>query len=227
MATISALERLRRPQSLAALVTEQIRNLIITDKLALGEQLSEAALAEQLGVSRTPVREAFQRLETERLVNIRPQHGTVVFQYDITELREICELREVLETGALRMALDRDSAGLCRLLTNRLEEAEAALARGPAGYQAYDSAFHDTLVQASNNRELVDAHLRVSGRVRAIRFRLTSTEERIMNAQKDHRGITELICAGDHQEAKQRLGRHVYNGYRVFLATVTGEDGPA
>ena len=68
--------------------TEQIRDLVITDKLGLGEQLSEQALAEQLGVSRTPVREAFLRLQTERLVEVKPQRGTFVFQYDTTELRE-------------------------------------------------------------------------------------------------------------------------------------------
>ena len=101
----SNLEKVRRPQSLTTLVTDQIRDLIISDKLALGEQLSEKDLSEQLGVSRTPVREAFQRLEMERLVEIRPQRGTYVFRYDITELREISELREILETGALRMAI--------------------------------------------------------------------------------------------------------------------------
>ena len=85
----SNLEKVRRPQSLTTLVTDQIRDLIISDKLALGEQLSEQDLSEQLGVSRTPVREAFQRLEMERLVEIRPQRGTYVFRCDITELREI------------------------------------------------------------------------------------------------------------------------------------------
>ena len=92
-------------------MVEQIRDLIITDKLGLGEQLSEQALAEQLGVSRTPVREAFLKLQTERLVEVKPQRGTFVFQYDTTELREICELREVLEPGALRIAIKRDRDG--------------------------------------------------------------------------------------------------------------------
>src|SRR5690242_16653848 len=65
--------RVIRPRSLTQLVVDQIRDLIVTGKLALGEQLSENALAERLGVSRTPVREAFLRLEAERLVEIRPQ----------------------------------------------------------------------------------------------------------------------------------------------------------
>src|SRR5258708_2618505 len=102
------LERLARPRSLTEMVIAEIRELIVSGRLPLGEQLSEGALAEQLGVSRTPVREAFLRLETERLVEVRPQRGTFVFQYDATELREICELREGLETGCLPITLARD-----------------------------------------------------------------------------------------------------------------------
>ena len=123
-------KRIARPRSLGALVVEQIRDLIITDKLGLGEQLSEQALAEQLGVSRTPVREAFLRLQTERLVEVKPQRGTFVFQYEMTELREMCELREVLETGALRVALGRDRDGLIKELRARHKTAESIVARG-------------------------------------------------------------------------------------------------
>lgn len=214
--------RLKRPQSLTMAVTEEVRNLIITNRIALGQQLSEGELAEQLGVSRSPVREAFQRLEMEKLVEIRPQRGTFVFEYDLNDLREISQVREVIETGALRIAIENDSEGLCRTLRTALEEAETALAKGPAGYQAYDSAFHEALVRASGNGELVDAYMRVSGRIRAIRYRLTRTDHATRSAQKDHRAITELVLAGKYREAEERLGRHVYNGYRVFLATVSG-----
>src|SRR5258708_37174119 len=103
--TESVVARILRPRSLTAIVIDQIRDLIITDKLTLAEQLSENTLAEQLGVSRTPVREAFLRLESEGLVEVRPQRGTFVFQYDATELREILELREGLEAGVPRSTL--------------------------------------------------------------------------------------------------------------------------
>lgn len=218
----SNIERLRRPQSLTDLVTNQIRDLIITNKIALGAQFSEGELSEQLGVSRTPIREAFQRLEMERLVEIKPQRGTYVFQYNVTLLREVCELREILETGALRFAVARNPGALELALSERLEQAEAALSLGPAGYQAYDSAFHEALVRASENREIIEAYLMIAGRVRAIRYRLTRTTERTVSAQRDHREITELIQSGDYSEAERRLGQHVYNGYRVFLETVTG-----
>jgi DNA-binding GntR family transcriptional regulator len=216
--------RILRPRSLTAIVIDQIRDLIITGKLALGEQLSENTLAEQLGVSRTPVREAFLRLESEGLVEVRPQRGTFVFQYDATELREILELREVLEAGALRIALGRDAAGLAAALKVHLDAGEDALKDGPAAYQAVDTAFHETLVGASDNRELMDAYLRIAGRVRAIRYRMTRTVEQIASSQSAHREIVAAIIAVDAAAAESLLRHHVYSSYRFFLERVSREE---
>jgi DNA-binding GntR family transcriptional regulator len=213
-------ERILRPRSLTAIVVDQIRDLIISDKLALGEQLSENTLAEQLGVSRTPVREAFLRLESEGLVAVRPQRGTFVFQYDATELREILELREVLEAGALRIALGRDDARLGAALVVQVDAGEAAMQLGPAAYQAVDTAFHETLVRASDNRELMDAYLRIASRVRAIRYRLTRTVEQIANSQATHRKIVAAILAADVTAAESLLRHHVYSSYRFFLEQI-------
>lgn len=210
---------IRRPRSLTTLVLDQIRDLIITGKLGLGEQLSENALAEQLGVSRTPVREAFLHLAAERLVEVKPQRGTFVFQYDLIELREISELREVLETGAMRVAIKRDRRHLVDSLTEQVEAAEAAIHLGPAAYQSYDTAFHETLVGASDNRELIDAYQRIAGRIRAIRYRLTTTQAQIAQSQHHHRGILESMRAGDDAGAIAHIASHVYNSYRFMFGT--------
>ena len=211
------LDPIERPRSLSTALADRIRELIVTGRFALGEQLSESTLAEQLGVSRTPVREAFARLQLERLVDVRPQRGTFVFRYDATELREICELREVLETGALRLALRGERAALAAALTAQLDDAETAAAQGARAYQPFDTAFHETLVAAGNNRELTDAYARVSGRIRAIRFRLTRSAEQVAGSQRDHRAIVAAMLAGDDAEATTLLGRHVHNGYRFFM----------
>lgn len=223
----AVVERILRPRSLTAIVIDQIRELIITDKLALGEQLSENTLAEQLGVSRTPVREAFLRLESEGLVAVRPQRGTFVFQYDATELREILELREVLEAGALRIALGRDSAGLGTALAVQVDAGEHALKLGPAAYQVVDTAFHETLVRASDNRELMDAYLRIASRVRAIRYRLTRAVEQIASSQATHRKIVAAILATDTTAAESLLRHHVYSSYRFFLEQIGSVEAAA
>jgi DNA-binding GntR family transcriptional regulator len=223
----SVVARILRPRSLTAIVIDQIRDLIITGKLALGEQLSENTLAEQLGVSRTPVREAFLRLESEGLVEVRPQRGTFVFQYDATELREILELREVLEAGALRIGLGRDAAALAAALDVHVKSGEEVLKLGPADYQAVDTAFHETLVGAANNSELLDAYIRIASRVRAIRYRNTRTIEQITSSQDSHRAIVAAIVSGDHAEAESLLRHHVYTSYRIFLERVSREEAEA
>ena len=173
--------RIKRPQSLTALVAEQIRDMIVTERFALGELLSENIIAALLGVSRAPVRDAFVRLETEGLVKVQPQRGTFVFQYDATELREICELRQVLETGALRIATACHRAGLIEALRRPIEAAEREGELDPKAYQPFDTAFHDGLVRSSGNNELMDAYGRISGRVRAIRHRLTRLSAHVGN----------------------------------------------
>jgi DNA-binding GntR family transcriptional regulator len=211
------LDPIERPRSLSTALADRIRELIVTGRFALGEQLSESTIAEQLGVSRTPVREAFARLQAERLVEVKPQRGTFVFRYDATELREICELREVLETGALRLALRGERAALAERLSAQLDAAEQAVAEGARAYQPFDTAFHETLVAASNNRELMEAYARVSGRIRAIRYRLTRTAAQVTGSQRDHRDVVSAMRAGADAEAAALLGRHVHNGYRFFM----------
>lgn len=212
-----ALAPLGRPRSLAALVTDQIREMIVTGHIELGAQISENTIAEQLRVSRTPVRDAFAQLQAERLVEVRPQRGTFVFQYDARELREICELRAVLETGALRIAAAHDRPHLLATLAEALAAAAPAVAAGAADYQPHDTAFHERLVRASGNRELIEAYARISGRIRAVRYRLTRTPAQVADSQRHHADIVGAMQDGDDGRAAELLRRHVYNSYRFFL----------
>jgi DNA-binding GntR family transcriptional regulator len=221
------LERLTRPPSLSEMVLDQIRELIVTGRLALGEQLSEGALAEQLGVSRTPVREAFLRLETENMVEVRPQRGTFVFYYDAKQLRDISELRGMLEMSALRVALSRKRAPLIEALDRIAGESEAAGTADAIGYQVFDAAFHGALIEATDNRELIEAYDRISGRVRAVRYRFTHSPEQVGRSQRDHRFIVESLKAGRDAEAIKKLGRHVYSGYELFLSEMKSAKGEA
>jgi DNA-binding GntR family transcriptional regulator len=208
--------RVKRPPSLAAIVTDQIRELIITGGLALGEQLSENTLAEQLSVSRTPVREAFLRLATERLVEVQPQRGTFVFDCDAAGIRALCELREVLESGALRLAWHRQGAALVRDLQMINAAGEVASARSAAAYQPHDHAFHQTLVAAADNGELVEAYARVAGRVRALRYRYTRTVQEVQSSQAAHRQIVEHLAQGDVDAAVMVMREHVYASLHNF-----------
>src|SRR5579883_1192776 len=178
----------------------------------------EAVMADELGVSRTPVREAFLRLETEAMVEVRPQRGTFVFYYDAAQLRDISELRGVLEMSALRIALSRNRARLVANLDKVASESEAAGANDAIGYQIFDAAFHGALIEATENRELIEAYERISGRVRAIRYRFTHSPEQVGRSQRDHRTIVDALKQGRDDDAIKKLGQHVYSGYELFLS---------
>lgn len=212
------LMRVERPRSLTALVVDQIRELIVTGKLRLGEQLSENALAERLGVSRTPVREAFLRLEAERLVEVRPQRGTFVFQCELHHVRDICELRAILEAGALRLGIQRDRPWLLAALEGNLARADAAELASAADYQPFDHEFHEIIVGASGNRQLIEAYGRIAGRIRALRYRLIRSLTQVAGSQAAHREIVESVRANAADDAEVALRHHVYTSHRALVA---------
>ncbi len=216
-ASPSVIDRIGRPRSLASLAADQIRELIVTDRLKLGQQLSEASLAEQLGISRTPVRDALLRLQAERLVEIQPQQGSYVFRYDAQQLHGILELREILEVGALRIALKADRKRTLEALAAEVEAAEPAVRAGAEAYQSADTAFHSAIMTASQNPELMDAYSRIIGRVRAIRFRAIRKNARFTTSQTDHAAIVAAIRAKNDKGAGEILARHVYNSYFGYL----------
>jgi DNA-binding GntR family transcriptional regulator len=212
------LRRVERPRSLTAIVLEQVRDQIVTGELRLGEQLSENVLAEQLGVSRTPVREAFLMLAVERLVEVRPQRGTFVFACDQEGVRDICELREILEAGALRLAIGRDRAGLLAGLDANIQAAEQGQLQSSIQYQPYDHAFHELIVSGSGNRQLIEAYAQISGRVRALRYRLIRTLDQVSVSQRAHRAVADAVRVGDDAGAETALRHHVYSSYRALVA---------
>ena len=224
---VSILDPIQRPRSLTEIVTEQIRELIVTGRLGLGEQLAESTLAAQLGVSRTPVREAFLRLESERLVEVRPQRGTFVFEFDAGKLRDLCELREVLETGALRIGLTRGRRALIDKLAAEVQIAASADLPDGAAYQPYDTSFHETLVADSGNSELIEAYGRITGRIRTIRFRLNRKREQVVSSQREHAEILHWLRDGNDEAAIRCLATHVYTGYQAFLRGLDAEQSAA
>ena len=97
-----------RPRSLTATVAERLRQAIIDGDLPLGSELSEIGLAADLGVSRTPVREALAMLQLQGMVTIVPQKGTYVFMPTERDLVDLCEFRIVIESKAIYFAMARD-----------------------------------------------------------------------------------------------------------------------
>jgi DNA-binding GntR family transcriptional regulator len=121
--------RLERPQLLTELAFERIRNAIVKGDLKLGEQVSEAQLAQSMGISKTPVREALVRLKIEGLVDIHPQRGTFVFKLEPDQVGQLCRFRAMVESTALRESATNNQTDLVREMSRCVAEmrpAEAA-----------------------------------------------------------------------------------------------------
>ena len=208
--------KLDRPRSLTDLAVERIRNAIVEGRFAFGEQLSEAALALELGVSKTPVREALLQLKRDGLVDIQPQRGTFVFALDADEVRELTAFRQIVEAEALALAMRRDREWLVKTLRANLARMPK---RGtdPRVVHSLDTEFHDTVVRASGNRHLADAYALVGRRIEALRYRLPVGNKDVEHCQQNHRRIVASIAADDLADAQALLRDHILSTQESYL----------
>lgn len=191
-------------------IAAALRERIAAGAWPLGTRLSDQAIAAELQVSRTPVREALLRLRAEGLVAARPQSGTFVFRPDAGEIAEICELRAVYEAGAAALALERDRSALLADLRATLARARVALEAGDlAALEACDTAFHEAIVNRSANRLLIEAYRAISGKVRALRHELPQEKPRFAAALAQHRRILAHLAAGRVAAAQCELREHL------------------
>jgi DNA-binding GntR family transcriptional regulator len=214
---VTLASKLDRPKSLSDLAVERIRAAIVEGQLGFGEQLSEAALALNLGISKTPVREALLRLKLDGLVDIQPQRGTFVFTLAPEEVRELTTFRQVIEGEALALAMRRDLRGLVQALKENLARMPK---RGsdPRRVHALDTEFHQVIVEGSGNRHLVAAYALVGHRVEALRYRLPVNDEQVEHCQQNHRRIVARIATGDMRRAQAILREHILSTQESYLA---------
>ena len=204
------MSRIERPRSLTSLVTDRLRQDIVTGVLPFGQALSEAAIAEKLNVSRTPVREAFARLEIEGLVRGEPQRGTFVFSVTQDELRAICDARVVLETGAMNLLDGERRKAVAGRLARIVEEMTLARKGGDDRvYLNLDTDFHQTLVDGAGNPYLDAAYQTIAPRMAALRNRLGDHPDHMAKSLREHRSIVGLIEAGDMEAARDVLIAHI------------------
>jgi DNA-binding GntR family transcriptional regulator len=201
---------LRRSPSLADQAADHIRRRIIDGDLRLGQALSESDLAGQLGVSKTPVREAFLRLKLEGLVDIQPQRGTFVFSMHPSEIEKLVSVRTMLEMSALQSAMRRDAAGLGAALAEITVDMKAAvLAQDDEKYRVLDGAFHRLIIQFSDNSFLASCYDSIDFRVRALRNRLADRPGLNARTLSEHRAMAGLVTARRVGKAKALLSKHL------------------
>ncbi|WP_182086324.1 GntR family transcriptional regulator [Aureimonas sp. ME7] len=199
----------RQRGSLALQVAERLRRAILDGELELGDALSEDKLASTLGVSRSPVREAFAALEQQGLIDIRPQRGSFVFLPTKEDTENICEFRRMIELDALRLAMERQGARTIAAMRVAADDIRSALASGDMLRSASaDTDFHEAAIDNCGNPYLVNAYRLVSGKVAALRSHRSALPTR-EQANEEHFVIISRLEAGDVAGALDELGTHI------------------
>ena len=220
--------QLERPKSLTELAEDSIRQLIVSGAFALGEQLSEASLAAQLGISKTPVREALLRLRADGLIDIQPQRGTFVFSLTPEQVDDICRFRELIEVAALGAGMQARRPQLVRELEANVQRmAEAQTAADWRAIPLLDQAFHEVIVEQGGNAYLAQAYELVASKIRALRSRLPEENDRVGHCQENHAAIVRLIRKGDVARAQQALALHIRDTRDSYLQASRQPTAPA
>lgn len=208
-------------QPLREVVCETLRDAIRKGVLKPGERLMEIQLAEELGVSRTPVREAIRKLELEGYVIMMPRRGTYVANLSIRDVNEVFEIRTSLDSLASGLAAER-------ITDEELERLQRLLVAIGGYIEANDmekivetdTEFHDLLYQASRNSRLVGIIFNL--REQLTRFRSTSMSfpGRLKATLEEHRRIVEAIAQGDVQEAQAAAEYHMEKSEQTLLSSM-------
>lgn len=197
-----------------------LRAEIFSGRLRPGDPLRERSLAEQLGVSRTPVREALFTLQSEGLVELSPNRGATVRRVDARDVEQIYALRAVLEAHAAREAAE---VGLNEYYAHALEDAQARVERlGTAGSTASDQAladlsFHMLISEAAGIRMLQTIMGQVLAFTVSYRSNLAYPEERVVRVNRQHRAILAAIRDQDADRAEKAMREHVESSSRFAL----------
>lgn len=195
---------------------------ILSGKLKRGEALTEAALSQRLGVSRTPLRGALSRLSDEGLVELIPNRGAVVIGIGDEELRDIYEIRIRLEGLASREAARRISEDDLKKLRHSVELSEFYIARQDAeSLKELDSEFHRIIYKASGNRLLCKTLTELHRNIQFYRQRSLTVADRTEKSANEHREILDAIERGDCDAADRLTSAHIEAALNNLLE-VTG-----
>src|SRR6478735_4542601 len=209
-ATPRSADRLDRDRQAAPQVFERLRGMIIALELPPGAPLSRAELAGQFGVSSTPIRDALMRLEEEGLVDVFPQHATVVSRVDLGQAQQAHFLRQALELEIVRLLTGQHD----RSLIIRLDQAIAlqqqyARAGEFEAFMAGDNDFHAQLYAAAGKQELWALVRSRSGHIDRLRRLHLPSPGKAQNIVRHHKLITRAIEAGDADAVQQHLRKHL------------------
>ena len=204
--------------SLRGRVFNRIREDILSGKYKDNDELKEVTIGEELGVSRTPVREAFRQLELEGLIQIIPNKGAYVTGITKKDVKDIYMIRSLLEGLCAAWATENISEELLEELEENVYLADFHVNKGHFDQLAQlDNKFHEILYEASGSKQLQHRLRDFHQYVARIRRKTLATKERSITSNNEHRMIMEAIKAKDAKKAQELANIHMINAYENMV----------
>lgn len=204
-----------------------LRQAILGRKIPPGQKLVVRVLAEELGLSPTPVKEALAALEREGLVVAVPHRGYFVLEPSLEDVREIYSLREVLEGLAARLAVENDGRALLRKLERLFEKQREAAERGDIDtYGDLDLAFHRTFWEAAGSKRLLATAETIDGQIRMLINSSAAIPGRLPQSRAEHQAILQAVRDKDPQAAEAAMRTHVRNAGQALEQFLVSRKNP-
>ena len=215
---LGPLQAFQERKSLGEHVFESLKHSIVRGKISSGEWLVESHIAETLGISRTPVREAIHKLEREGLIERQPRGGFTVLGLERDDIEETFGIRSVLEGYAARLAAVKHAAQELEDLENKIDEFQNALDRKKMNLlPAINTEFHDLLYRLSKSPKLINI---INGlRDQIYRYRQMILKERkfASTSNLDHKKMLQYIRKRDAEGAERLVRNHILRGQEMVL----------
>lgn len=201
---------IRNYKPLGEIVFEYLRNAILSGELKPGERLMEVTIADQLGVSRTPVREAIRKLEKESFVIMIPRKGAYVADLTKNDILEVLEIRKELEGFAAALAADRMTDEEKDAMSNVVESFNLSLAKmDKRSMIDSDNEFHSLIFKATKNQRLINIIYDLHDQFQRFRLIYFSEFNNFKEIQESHGRIFDAILKSDSNRAKEEAENHV------------------
>lgn len=208
------------PQTLREIVHERMRNAILSGRFASGERLVERTLCDQLGVSRSVVREAIRYLEAEGLVETMPNKGPMVARLDWAQAEQIYEIRQLLEQSAAADCARRADDATRQALQAALAEIESAA--HSAEMFAATTRFYQVIFTAAGHHIAWEVVQRLNGRISRLRAMTLATTERAVPGPVRMARICAAICAEKPDDAAQAVCDHLDEAAKIARRLLQG-----
>jgi DNA-binding GntR family transcriptional regulator len=196
-----------------------LRNMVVSGALSSGDRINEADLAARLGISRGPLREAIQRLGAEGFIEFHQNRGAFVRTFNLDDLRQMYEAREVIEAKAAQLAANRATDDGIAQLQNLLSSVDEVLRTDTTGAYPVELDLHELVLDLSGNPYLQRAGTDLQNQVRLARIKSGSSPDRARQALTEHQDIISAIAARDPKRAGKAMTSHIQNSLKHLLGT--------